>query len=175
MKRWRWKGILAVATLVLALSGMAWAQADDNDGCSNATLTGDYGFRVALQAPALNPNGAPSVTAVVGIKHFDGAGTFTQVDFGVTDGVLLPGPTDPTTGFRTGETGTYTVHPDCTGSMVLHLFPGGDVTIMFVLSHHGCVIHEVVAGASPAIGPSTTYAEDWKLGSVRQHDADDHE
>jgi hypothetical protein len=173
MKRWRWKGILAVATLVLALSGMAWAQADDNDGCSNATLTGDYGFRVVGQA--LNPNGAPSVTAVVGIKHFDGAGTFTQVDFGVTDGVLLPGPTDPTTGFRTGETGTYTVHPDCTGSMVLHLFPGGDVTIMFVLSHHGCVIHEVVAGASPAIGPSTTYAEDWKLGSVRQHEDGDHE
>ena len=51
MKSWRWKGMLTVATFVLALSGMAWAQADDNDGCSNATLTGDYGFRVVGQAP----------------------------------------------------------------------------------------------------------------------------
>ena len=185
MNNWRWTGMLTVATFVLALSGMAWA-ADDHDGCSNATLIGDYGFRVVGQAPTLNANHAPSVTVVVGMKHFDGAGNFTQVDFGVDDGVPDPSEVDATTGafhFRTGETGTYTVNPDCTGSMELHLvppgIPGGVIKTMFVLSNHGRAIHEVVAELTPpgATAPVliTTYAEDWKLESVRQHDDDDHE
>jgi len=38
MHSWLGKGLLTVATLVLVLSGMAWATVDD-DGCSNATLS----------------------------------------------------------------------------------------------------------------------------------------
>jgi hypothetical protein len=178
MKNWRYQGILAVATLVLALSGMAWATADDH-GCSNATLRGAYGFRVVGQGPGT------SVTAVVGIKHFDGAGNLTQVDFAVTDGLPKPNEVDATTGafqFRTGQTGTYTVNPDCTGSMEIHLVPpgvpGGVIKIMFVLSNHGRAIHEVVAELIPP-GETvpvliTTYADDWKLGSVREDEDRDH-
>jgi hypothetical protein len=177
-----YKGILTVATLVLALSGMAWAAADDN-GCSNATLTGDYGFRVVGQT--LHADGTTSVTAVVGMQHFDGAGNLTQVDFQVTDGTPQPGEGDSTTGFhfRTGQTGTYTVNPDCTGSMEIHLvppgIPGGVIKIMFVLSNHGHAIHEVVAEVTPPGTTTpvlrTTYADDWKLGTVGDHEECDHE
>ena len=44
MKSWLWNGMLAAAIALPALSGMARAQ--DNDGCSNATLHGDYAFAV---------------------------------------------------------------------------------------------------------------------------------
>ena len=99
MHSWLDKGLLAVATLVFALSGLAWAAVND-EGCSDATLTGAYGFRVVRQAPALQTNGAPSVSAVVGMKHCDGAGTFTQVDFVMMDGVPVPGEGNPITGFH---------------------------------------------------------------------------
>ena len=178
MRSWRGKGILAVVTLVLTFSGTAWAALDD-DRCSNATLTGAYGFRVVGQGPGT------SVTAAVGMKHFDGAGTLTQIDFAVTDGLPQAGEVDATTGafqFRTGQTGTYTVNPDCTGSMEIHLVPpgtpGGVIKIMFVLSNHGRAIHEVVAeiispgGTEPML--ITTYVDAWKLGSVREDEDRDH-
>jgi len=38
MKSWLWKGMLAAAIALPALSGMARAQSTDNDGCTNATL-----------------------------------------------------------------------------------------------------------------------------------------
>src|SRR5439155_12649998 len=121
MNSWLGKGILVVATLVLVLSGITWAAHDDH-GCSNATLRGNYRFRVVGQGPGT------SVTAVVGMKHFDGAGKLTQVDFAVTDGVPQPGEVNAKTGafqFRKGQTGTYMVNPDCTGSMEIRLVPPG--------------------------------------------------
>ena len=171
MNSWLGKGILVVATLVLVLSGITWAAHDDH-GCSNATLRGAYGFRVVGQGPD------NSVTAVVGMKHFDGAGNLTQVDFAVTDGVPQPGEVNAGAfQFRTGQTGTYKVNPDCTGSMEIHLNASpvplgtstGVIKIMFVLSHQGRAIHEVVAELTPPGGTMplliTTYADDWKLGS----------
>jgi len=49
--------------------------------------------------------------------NFDGAGKLTQVDFVVTDGKPPPGG-DSMTGFhfQAGETGTYKVNSNCTGS-----------------------------------------------------------
>jgi hypothetical protein len=44
MKLWLWKGMLMVTLASLALTGVARAQSTDNDGCSNATLRGDYGL-----------------------------------------------------------------------------------------------------------------------------------
>src|SRR5437870_8895539 len=115
MNSWLGKGILVVATLVLVLSGITWAAHDDH-GCSNATLRGAYGFRVVGQGPD------NSVTAVVGMKHFDGAGNLTQVDFAVTDGVPQPGEVNAGAfQFRAGQTGTYKANPACTGSMETHL------------------------------------------------------
>jgi hypothetical protein len=61
MKSWLWKGMFAAVISLPALSGVARsqstdnlpalsgvarAQSTDNDGCTNATLRGDYAFSV---------------------------------------------------------------------------------------------------------------------------------
>jgi hypothetical protein len=103
MKSWS-KGMLAAAIALPTLSGVARA---DDFGCSNATLQGDYAFSVLSLLPQ---------NVVVGIGTFDGKGGFTQIDY--------PGDrlrTDGTLAFRTGQTGSYLVNPDCTGSQEIDL------------------------------------------------------
>ena len=82
------------------------------------------------------------------------------------------------TSFRTGETGTYTVQPNCTGSAELHLnVPGvpsgtsrGVIKTVFVISGGGRSFHLVVAeftppGATQPV-PSQTRADHWKIGKI---------
>ena len=85
--------------------------------------------------------------------NFDGAGKLTQVDFVVTDGKPSPGG-DSMTGFhfQAGETGTYKVNSNCTGSAEIHLnvpvpagLSRGVTKLQFVLKqsaarhpHRGC-------------------------------------
>jgi hypothetical protein len=69
--------MLAAAIAWPALPGVAWA--DNNDGCSNATLKGQYAFGVTSYTPPGQPNRPPQVVA--GIKDFDGKGNFTQRDY----------------------------------------------------------------------------------------------
>lgn len=132
--------------------GGAVAQSADNDGCTNATLFGDYAFRVDGQ---LLPPGAPPVTREgVAMTHFDGMGLLTQVDFVMSSGTPLPGPADPSTGFHFHEHGSYKVNPDCTGSAEIDFPPppgappgvlGAEIDLMFVLGDHGRVIHTIVS------------------------------
>jgi hypothetical protein len=167
MKSWLWKGMLAAAIALPALSGVARAQSTDNDGCTNATLQGDYAFSVV---------NFTQPTVVVGIKTFDGKGKFTQVDY-IGDSLRISGQTD----FATGETGTYKVNPDCTGSAEIHLnvpdVPAGTsrgvIKIVFVISHGGRSFHEVVSeftppGATQPV-PTQTRADDWKVGSEQDN------
>lgn len=136
-----------------SITGVALAQPSDNDGCTNATLFGDYAFRVDGQ---LLPSGGPPIARQgVAMTHFDGAGGLTQVDFVMSNGAPLPGPADPDTGFHTQEHGTYQVNPDCTGSAVIH-FPappnvssGAEIDLMFVLGNHGRIIHTIVSRTLP--------------------------
>src|SRR6516225_2184876 len=101
MNSWNFKGMLAAAIVLPALSGAAWAGGSDDLGCSNATLKGAYAFSVLTIVEASPPG--PGV--VVGLGTFDGLGGFNQIDFpgnGITDLGL--------TGFRTGQTGSYTIN-----------------------------------------------------------------
>ena len=165
MKSWLWKGMLAATIALPALSGVARAQSHDDDGCTNATLKGDYAFSVIDFS-------VPQV--VVGIKTFDGKGKFTQRDYG-GDSLRTTGQTDFSTEGQ--ETGTYKVNPDCTGSAEIHLnVPGvppgtshGVIKIAFAISGGGRAFHEVVAeftppGATQPV-PTQTRADDWKVGS----------
>jgi hypothetical protein len=164
MKSWLWKGMLAAAIALPALSGIARAQSTDNDGCTNATLKGDYAFSVIDFS-------VPQV--VVGIKTFDGKGNFTQRDY-IGDSLRTTGQTDFSTEGQ--ETGTYKVNADCTGSAVINLNvsavpPGtshGVINIVFVISGGGRAVHEVVSklippGATQPV-PTQTRADDWKVG-----------
>jgi hypothetical protein len=145
-----------VLVLACCISG-ARAQAADNDGCTNATLFGDYAFRVDGQ---LLPQGAPPIARQgVAMTRFDGIGGLTQVDFVMSNGAPMAGPADPATGFHTDEQGSYKVNPDCTGSAVIHfpappgLASGAEIDLMFVLGDHGRVIHTIV---SRLLAPGST-------------------
>ena len=61
MKTWLWNGILAAAIALPALSGVARAQSTDNDGGSNATLQGDYGFTIHGEVLGVVTSTVPSV------------------------------------------------------------------------------------------------------------------
>ena len=100
MNNWVSGGLLAAVITLPALSGTAWAQ--DNDKCSNATLKGDYAFSVV---------DFTTQSVVVGLGKFDGKGGFTQIDY-PGDRLRTAGTLD----FRMGQSGSYTVNPDCTGT-----------------------------------------------------------
>jgi hypothetical protein len=128
---------LAAAIALPALSGEAWAGGSDDLGCSNATLKGAYAFSVLTVASATGPG------VVVGLGTFDGKGGFTQIDY-PGDGLSM---TPPLTAFRTGQTGTYTVNPNCTGFQEINLGGGvGVVENAFVISNGGRSIDAVIAG-----------------------------
>ena len=159
MKRRLTKGTLLAAIALPALSGAAWAGGSDDFGCSNATLKGEYAFGVTnLTIPQV----------VAGIKVFDGNGNLTQRDY---IGNSVPAEFAP----PGQERGTYTVYPDCTGSMVINLNvpgappPNGVIQILFVISDGGRHIHEVVSQLTPPFSsapePVQTSADDWKVAS----------
>ena len=164
MKSWLFERMLATAIALPALSAAAWAGGTDDFGCSNATLKGEYAFGVTnLTIPQV----------VAGIKVFDGYGNLTQRDYiGNSTPVEFAPPGQ--------ERGTYTVNPDCTGSMVIHLnapVPTGStgvINILFVISDGGRHIHEVVSELIPpgsTTGPEAvqTSADDWKVASEQSY------
>jgi hypothetical protein len=139
--------------IAAALPLCAQAQSSDNDGCTNATLSGDYAFRLSGQL--LPPNAAPVSRDGIAMTHFDGFGGLTQVDFVMSNGVELAGVPDPITGFHIKESGWYHVNSDCTGSAEIR-FPappgidsGAVINLMFVLGDHGRLIHTIVSSVLP--------------------------
>lgn len=148
-------GMLAAAIALTALSGVA--RAHDNNGCSNATLQGDYAFSVLTVATAGGPN------VVVGLGTFDGSGGFSQIDY-PGDGLR----TMNLTTFRTGQTGSYTVNRDCTGFMTINLGAAvGFVTNAIVISDGGRSIHAVVAEikVGGTAVPTQARVDFWSVGS----------
>jgi len=171
MNSWFLKGMMAAAIVLPELSSTAWAGGSNDFGCSNATLQGEYAFGVSgWYTPPGLPAGPPNVVA--GVKFFDGKGSLTQRDYG---GDSVPAEFAP----PGQETGTYQVNSDCTGSMVINLnvpVPTGStgvIKILFVISHGGRHIHEVVSeftppGASEPVANQTS-ADDWKVASEQDN------
>ncbi|MGH8266397.1 MAG: hypothetical protein ACRETH_04415 [Steroidobacteraceae bacterium] len=163
MNKWHSQALLGALLLTSALPGAALAQSTDNDGCSNATLSGDYAFTINGQ---VFPPGMPVVTRDgVAMTHFDGKGGLTQVDFVMQypdkmgGSSPVPGEPDGVTGFNTGEGGKYTVFEGCSGEMEIDFPPigmgGAVIKARFVLGDGGRSIHTTVYWAQPphAAGP----------------------
>lgn len=167
MKLYLWKAAIAFALGTLCFNGSARAQSGDNDGCSNASLNGDYAFTISGQI--FIPSGPTIQREGIAMTHFDGEGKFTQVDLVLSspNAPTPPGvsPVDPVTGFHTEEKGTYTVNSDCTGTFTINFpdlvtsagteIPGAIIVVKFVLSDGGRSIHTVVTSLTPpgAKGP----------------------
>lgn len=149
---------IALTLLTLALLGSPRlnAQADDNDGCSNATLKGDYAFTISGEI--LHSDRTIDYRSGIAMRSFDGNGNITFIDFvaSLRPGFEPPGGINLNPAFRTGLTGTYHVNADCTGTAEEDFPPppgassGQVIKLMFVLSDHGREIHEVVASLVPA-------------------------
>lgn len=170
---------LAVLALAALISGTALAQSGDS-GCTPNTLFGEYAFRVSGQI--YGPGGVVAQQRDgVALTRFDGAGHLTQVDWVMSNGSPLPGPTDRA-GFHTFETGTYTVNSDCTGAAEIN-FPaplgstGAVINLMFVLSNHGRTIHTIVSQLIPPGSttpvPVSIHSDGEKLGRVPDPGFDD--
>jgi hypothetical protein len=149
-----WRGALAAAIVLPALSGIALAE---SPGCTDATLKGDYAFLVV-------DNDSPPLVAV-GIGRFDGKGGFSQIDYRGDSLGLDPTATD----FVGNENGSYQVNSNCTGSQVVNL---GVVVVenRFVISDGGRAIHAVVARATLKNGDlvhDQTRVEFWRVASEK--------
>lgn len=99
-------------------------EASDEPGCSNASVQGSYGF-------VQNGTGPNGDLAGVGRFIADGNGSLSSAGTvaNETTGVSRPSP----------ATGTYTVNPDCTGSVDF----GGGVTFDFVVVDGGNEIYTI--------------------------------
>jgi len=180
MKRLVWKAMVAGLILAGFLSAGAKAQSSDNDGCSDATLKGDYAFTVSGTIWVTDAQGVLEAVQRDGIAmtHFDGTGGLSQVDYVLSGYNNLPKPpavppSDPVTGFNTDETGTYTVHSDCTGTFTI-TSPSTIIKVNFVLSDHGRAIHTIVTSlmmlkpGGPVAVQALIHSEGHKLGRIRE-------
>lgn len=137
---------ITLAALMLVLASLSWGQ-----NCSNATIQGSYAF--SLSGWFVLPNGYAQRDGVA-MTQFDGEGNLSQVDWVMSNGQPLGGPTNQY-GFHNHETGTYTVNPDCTGSAEIRFPPppgdktGAIIDLMFVVGDQGRVIHTVVSKLTP--------------------------
>jgi len=112
--------------------------------CNDHTIQGSYGFTFIGSRPASATPGAPIVEGRgVGIRIFDGQGTFTEVASfkGVNTPALIDQP----------NSGTYKINPDCTGTAFLNS-PGGAAEFRFVVVNEG---KEVFFTLVNPVGPMT--------------------
>ena len=117
-------------------------------GCTNSSIQGDYTFTIHGQS--LSADGTTSTGLIDGVGYitFHDDGTVTQEDFIVKNGSEVPGGAQNASGFHTGESGTYTVNDDCTGTLNITLSPGNTRTDQIVISKRGAGIHAIVSAAT---------------------------
>jgi len=176
MKGFAWKAMVAGIFLMGVMGAVARAQDGGNEGCSDATLKGDYAFTVSGTIWVTDVTGTvqPVQREGVAMTHFDGTGGLTQVDYVMSSPNAkkppVPPPTDPVTGFHTDETGTYKVYSDCTGTFTINSPGPTTITVSFVLSNRGRSIHTIVTSLALPTGPvpALIHSEGHKLGKLQE-------
>jgi len=124
------------ASMFSAQTVVAREQSDKAKGCSIATLHGSFGYSstgTLLDSYVPPPFAGPF--AEVGRQTFDGKGntdaTATLSTNGNINNVTIQG--------------TYTVNPDCTGSMTLNVSPfGSTVNANFIIDDDGSELRAIV-------------------------------
>ena len=142
------RAILLGCVPLLFTAGTSFAQ-----GCGNGSLNGVYpftasGFTMGIYDSTgtlqyLNP---PQPLSSVGQYTFDGQGNFTRVDYNVGNGIPANTASTPVngSGFRTGQTGTYSIDEDCTGQIVVSV-NGAMITLQVVVGDLGLSARAIVA------------------------------
>lgn len=131
MKRNTSRTTLTILSFVLLLASLATTlhAQDAATGCSLSTLKGNYSVQaqgtVIAQFPGLPA--PPFPFAEVAIDFIDGAGNITGKFTANAGGVVIPGTV----------AGTYTVNPDCTGTISLLTDLGIPVNETFLILRNG--------------------------------------
>lgn len=145
--------MLNVRNIVLAWALLTWGLTPSYANCDNSSLSGVYafttsGFTVGIydSANELHPLTPPQPLSSVGQYTFDGQGNFTRVDFNVGNGVPVNNASTPVneSGFRTGQTGTYSIAEDCTGTISLSA-NGAMIQLQIVVVDFGESVRAIVA------------------------------
>ena len=142
--------LAGLAALSLTAS-KSWAQ------CSNGSLSGTYAFEVHGQSITVGASGGFTSTGLIATGPASDfvAGLFMQHDYIVMNSALVPGAMVDGDGFHGGETGTYTVNPDCTGNAAITLGPGNTRSLELVLADNGRTVHSIVSSAMVNGAPAT--------------------
>ncbi len=127
---------LVLLTLALAASSAVTAQAS----CTDLTIKGSYAFTIHGQI--LTPNGPIPIDGLARTT-FDGNGNLTQLDTVAVNG-HIPLVWRP-------STGTYTVNPNCTGTITLITTGQPTLHLAILVSHSGDLIHDVVVDPGFAV------------------------
>ena len=149
MKRHLFKGMLAAAIALPALSAATWAQDNDRQGgapaCSLATLKGQYPFAGSgtLFPPAFGVT-AQSAAASAGYHIFNGDGTGTDYVTFTVNGVNQNVPSPVAI--------TYTLHPDCTGTYSVQ--NGPSFAIFVAVDGSALSVIDTNPGVSFSAGPN---------------------
>jgi hypothetical protein len=127
----------AIAALaVLSLSIAPTAKAADK-GCSNFTLQGTFSRHDT--GTILAPAAIAGPYALVGTFTFDGNGGVTGATTASQNGTIGHGT----------QTGTYTVNPDCTGTIVVHGSAGFSSHYSFVIDDSGNEFQYICTDSNP--------------------------
>jgi hypothetical protein len=135
---------LAMIFLTVLYVGLApAARAQDEPGCSNASVAGKWGFTTNGTVVGIGPR------ASLGIFTLDGAGNLVN---GKATASLNGSVTDET------FAGTYSVNPDCTGKLAIQIFdlPGNKIltaTLDLVFDNN---VRELRAIFTSAVLPNST-------------------
>jgi hypothetical protein len=112
--------------IALFAFGLSPAALADNKGCSNITVKGTYAFTGT--GSFVSPAALAGPFAEVGTQSFDGRGGTTYAATLSQNGNIV----------SVAATGTYTVNPDCTGTMTVQVAPFGvTVHLFFAINDAG--------------------------------------
>jgi len=116
--------IAAATALALWIAPTANAQVAQR-GCSNASLNGTYAYTGT--GVIVSPAAFAGPFAEVGMQTFDGQGHTTATATASQNGGIL----------QFTITGTYSVNPDCTGTLTLQVAPEGITVPVFIVIDNG--------------------------------------
>jgi hypothetical protein len=118
-------------------------------GCTDATLTGNYGFMWQGFDVLQHGTGAQLPWASAGVLNFDGEGDVSVVVVGSSIGGKISLDQTP-------SLGTYTVTSDCTGSASFTSGPGAGETLNMVIVSGGAELFSI------STTPTQTFVADAK-------------
>jgi len=122
---------LFLLTLALAASSTLTAHAI---ACSNLTIKGTYAYTIHGQV--FLPNGFVLLIDGLARTTFDGEGNLTELDAVAANGNVTPG--------WASNTGTYSVNPDCTGTITVTNGNQPPIHLQMIVAQSGNTIHEMV-------------------------------